>query len=81
MENIIQRYDEIIFIIGKKLLKVQDLYDVPIKSFFLQINIVNENYENQSLNVWIINNVAVKAWKIPYGKQFVICSLILTYKN
>lgn len=50
VENIIQNEDEMIFIIGKKLLNVQDLYDVPIKSSLLQINIVHGNYENISLN-------------------------------
>jgi len=80
VENIIQRKDEI-FVIGKRLLIVQDLYDVPLKSSLLQINIVNKNYENQTLNAWNINNVAAKAWKIPYGKQFVVCPLIHTYKN
>jgi len=80
VENIIQRKDEI-FVIGKRLLIVQDLYDVPLKSSLLQINIVNKNYENQTLNAWSINNVAAKAWKIPYGKQFVVYPLIHTYKN
>ncbi|KAM0724577.1 hypothetical protein ACS0PU_009658 [Formica fusca] len=52
-----------------------------MKSSLLQINIVNKNNENQNLNAWTIDNVAAKAWKIPYGEQFVICPLIHTYKN
>lgn len=80
VENIIQRNDEI-FVIGKKLLIVTDLYDVPLKSSLLQINIVNKNYENQTLNEWNVNNVVAKVWKIPYGEQFVVCPLIHTYKN
>jgi len=70
-----------LFVIGKKLLNVKVLYDVPIQSSLLQINIVNENYENQTLNAWNINYVAAKAWKIPYGDEFVICPLIHTSKN
>lgn len=52
-----------------------------MKSSFLQINIVSKNYENQIFNVWNINYVAAKAWKIPYGEQFVACPLIHTYKK
>lgn len=61
MENIIQCKDNMIFVIGKKLLNVQDLYDVPMKSSLLQINIVNKNYENQTSSAWNINYVAAKA--------------------
>ncbi|XP_032687401.1 uncharacterized protein LOC116851759 isoform X1 [Odontomachus brunneus] len=81
MENIIQCEDETIIVIGKQLLNVQDLYDVPMKSSFLHINIVNKNNEMQTLNAWTLNYVAGKAWKIPYGEQFVVCSLIHTYRN
>lgn len=52
-----------------------------LKSLLLQINIVNKNYENQTLNKWNVNNVVAKVWKIPYGEQFVVCPLIHTYKN
>jgi len=55
VENIIQCKDNMIFVIGKKLLNVQDLYDVPMKSSLLQINIVNKNYENQTSSAWNIN--------------------------
>lgn len=81
VENIIQCKDNMIFVIGKKLLNVQDLYDVPMKSSLLQINIVNKNYENQTSSAWNINYVAAKAWKIPYGEQLVVYPLIHTYKN
>ncbi|XP_036138283.1 uncharacterized protein LOC118644257 [Monomorium pharaonis] len=78
VENIIQCEDEIIFVIGKKMLNIENLYDLPIKSSLLQINIVNKNNENQTLNAWPINNVVTKAWKIPYGEQFVVFPLIHT---
>lgn len=62
--NIIEKNTDI-FLIGKKLKCVKDVYKAPCKSSNFSINVMIISSDN--IFSWPITDFLCKAWKIPYG--------------
>lgn len=65
--NIIKTKEDAIFLIGKKLQYVKDLYTIQCNSSQLGIKVMKVNSEN--INSWSIADLLFKAWKIPYSND------------
>lgn len=65
--NIIQDESKNLFLIGKKLKYVKDVYAVPCKSSDLGIKVMTVN--NDKIFAWPITNLQCKSWKIPCGND------------
>lgn len=65
--NIVETYNQDLFLIGKQLKCVQDVYEVPCKSSNFNINVVT--ISNDNICSWPITDVLCKVWKIPYGNN------------
>lgn len=63
------------YIIGKMLLPVEDLYEQPCSSTTLGISIMVEDF---CLQTWHFNEIKAKMWKIPYKKMYIIFPILHT---
>jgi len=65
--NIVQKRNKDVFLIGKKLKYIKDVYESPCKysDFNIKIMIVN----NYNICSWPITDLLGKAWKIPFGNK------------
>lgn len=62
--NIIQKRNKDIFIIGKKLKYIKDVYELPCKSSDFGIKVMT--IDNNNIFYWQVTDILCKAWKIPY---------------
>lgn len=75
IENIIQNNtDKTIFVIGKYLTTVKDLYTSPCNSSDLGIHIVDVT--DNLLHMWNINEIKKKMWKIKFNSYNVVFPLL-----
>lgn len=61
--NIIKKQNNDIFVIGKKLRYVKNLYELPCQSSDFEIKVMA--LTNNNISSWPITDVLYKAWKIP----------------
>lgn len=73
--NIIQKNNVDIFLVGKQLKFVKNVYTLPCKSSILNIKIMTIN--DDKICSWPITDLLCKAWKMPYNnsKTFAIFPL------
>lgn len=65
--NIVETYNQDLFLIGKQLKCVKDVYELPCKSSNFSINVMTTS--NDNICFWPITDLSCKAWKIPYGND------------
>lgn len=62
--NIIEKTDEEICLVGKRLKFIKDLYKSPCPSSDFDIKVMK--IHNDNIYSWPITDILCKAWKIPY---------------
>lgn len=65
--NIIEDNNKDIFLIGKKLKYVEDVYKTPCKSSLFNIRVMSTSSDD--LFSWHITDVLYKTWKISYDNS------------
>ena len=78
--NFIKKGNGKIFVIGKQMRTIGSIYDIPIPSTCLGINVVDNNPTNE-YESWNIDQISAKLVKLPYGNQIVTFPLAHTYRN
>lgn len=66
--NIVEINNEDIFLIGKKLKYVKDVYELPCKSSNFGITVMTLDISDNIFS-WPITDLQCKAWKIPFGNN------------
>lgn len=75
INNIIESYDNRIYIIGTKLIPIGDVYSSPLLSSTLHITIVTRD---ETLCVYPISEIAGKLWLMHYKNKLIIFPLLHT---
>lgn len=75
IENILQNTDDNkIFIVGKRLSIVKDLYTLPCNSSDLEIYTVT--LTDYQLHTWSIKQLDKKMWRMTYGSSYVVFPML-----
>lgn len=65
--NIVQKKNKDIFLIGKKLKYIKEVYKLPCDSSDFSIKVMKVDHNN--LFSWPVTDLLCKTWKIPYGND------------
>lgn len=77
--NIVKKNSEI-YVIGKKMIKIGDLYEIPnFKSSYLGIYKVRHD-ERSVIELWKFNQISAKCMILPFEDNFVTLPILHTYK-
>lgn len=79
VKNIVSDYDDVLFIIGKPLKIIGDLYIEPMRSSRLGIHVVQ--HQHSDLHKYCIDRISAKLFKLPYELHFVTFPILHTYKQ